>query len=233
MIAATRAASRSWTGWLLVAALLAIILAGSTPTSTLAHAALDTSDPVAGEVLATAPDAVTLTFTEDLEQSYSRLQIFDSLGVELDGATLSFGDDGYSMSLALPDGMPNGTYSVLWRTLSEADGHTAQNYITFTVGTNADIAPVVIPGTNSDTAEVPQWAKTTSRWAALIGAALLIAAWPVWSTVIRPTLSGTDPLDMVRRVRRYIIWAAALALLGSIVALVVQAWSLPDGTWLD
>ncbi len=224
---------RSWPGWLLVAALLAILVAGSMPTGTLAHAALDTSTPVAGEVLAAAPDSVSLTFTEPLEQSYSRLQIFDSQGVEVPGTTLSFGDDGYSMSLALPGGMANGTYSVLWRTLSEADGHTAQNYITFTVGTNADIAPVVIPGTSSGTDDVPQWAKTASRWAALIGAALLMAAWPIWSTVVRPALNGTRPLAIVRRMRRYILWAAVLALLGSVFALVVQAWSLPDGTWLD
>lgn len=235
MIAANRAASRfvgTWRGGLLTA-FLVILVAGMTPSGTLAHAALDTSAPVAGEVLAAAPETVTLTFTEPLEQSYSRLQIFDSQGVEVPGTTLTFEDDGYSMSLTLPGGMSNGTYSVLWRTLSEADGHTAQNYITFTVGTNADIAPIVIPGTSSDTADVPQWAKTTSRWAALIGAALLMAAWPVWSTVVRPALNGTRPLAMVRRMRRYVYWAAALALLGSIFALVVQAWSLPDGTWLD
>lgn len=220
--------------WIVVAALaLVLILGMANPAHTSAHAALDTSDPAAGEVMSTAPGSVTLTFTEPLEQTYSRLQIFDSQGVEIPETTLSFGEDGYSMSLALPPGMSTGTYSVLWRTLSEADGHTAQNYITFTIGTNADIAPVVIPGTSSDTAEVPQWAKTTSRWAALVGAALLIAAWPVWSTVIRPALAGTRPLPMVRRMRRYIIWAAGLALLGSIFALIVQAWALPDGTWLD
>ena len=233
MIAATTAASRSWPRWLVLATFLVISIAVFRPTGTLAHAALDTSDPTAGEVLASSPDTVTLTFTEPLEQSYSRLQIFDSLGVEVPDTTLVFGDDGYSMSLSLAATLPNGTYSVLWRTLSEADGHTAQNYITFTIGTNADIAPVVIPGTSSDTADVPQWAKTSSRWAALIGASLLMAAWPVWSTVVRPALHGSRPVTMVRRMRRYIYVAAALALLGSVFALVVQAWSLPDGTWLD
>ena len=234
MRAAHPAACQLRQTWLLVAGLaLVLVLTALTPAAAMAHAALDTSDPSAGEVMSAAPATVTLTFTEPLEQTYSRLQIFDSQGLEVAGTTLSFGADGYSMSLALPPDLANGTYSVLWRTLSQADGHTAQNYITLTIGTNADIAPVVIPGTSSDTAEVPQWAKTTSRWAALIGAGLLLAAWPVWSTVVRPALTGTRPLPMVRRMRRYIIWAAALALLGSVFALVVQAWSLPDGTWLD
>lgn len=225
--------ARSW--WLVFGIMFAILLAMGTSHRAGAHAALDTSTPAAGEVLTAAPSQVTLHFTEPLEQTYSRLQLFDSQGAEVSNTALVFGDDGYTMWLELPAELPNDTYSVLWRTLSEADGHTAQNYITFTVGTNANIVPIVIPGTSDDSGNAPQWAQTTSRWAALLGAALLMAAWPVWSTVIRPALTTVRPeaLPMVRRMRRYITWAAVLALVGSLLALLVQAWALPDGSALE
>jgi copper transport protein len=205
------------------------------PPSVSAHAALDTSTPVNGDVLESAPAEITATFTEPLEQSYSRLQLFDSLGTEIEGTSVSFGEDGYTMVLSVPESLPNGTYSVLWRTLSEADGHTAQNYFAFTVGSNADIVPVAIPGSATDDDAVPQWAKTTSRWAALLGVAALIACWPVWSTIVRPALTPVrrQAVPVVRRMRRYVAFAVVVAILGSLYALLVQAWSLPDGTFLD
>lgn len=201
----------------------------------LAHAALDTSTPASGDVLDTSPTEITATFTEPLEQSYSRLQLFDSSGTEVEGTTLGFGDDGYSMTLALPNELAHGTWSVLWRTLSTADGHPAQNYFTFTIGTTSDIAPVTIPGTALDDGTVPQWAKTTSRWAALLGAIALIACWPVWSTVFRPALGAArrESVPTVRRMRRYVLAVTVLAALGSVYALLVQAMTLTDGTLLD
>ena len=206
-----------------------------TPDQASAHAALESSNPVNGDVLATIPESISATYTEPLEQSYSRMALYNSLGTEVEGVNLAFGDDGYTMVLDVPAPLPNGTYSVLWRTLSEADGHTAQNYFAFTIGSNADIVPVVIPGTATAGNDAPQWAKTTSRWAALLGAMALIASWPVWSTVIRPVLGPVrnEAAPIVRSIRRFAIAATIAAIAGSVYALAVQAWSLPEGTFLD
>ena len=43
------------------------------------------------------------------------------------------------MTVSMPSGLANGTYSILWRTLSTVDGHTAQGYLPFTIGTEADV----------------------------------------------------------------------------------------------
>ncbi|MDQ3654074.1 MAG: CopD family protein [Chloroflexota bacterium] len=220
---------------LLVAVLAVIFALILSQDMASAHAALGTSDPVNGDVLPAAPGSVTVTYTEPLEQSYSRMSLYDSLGTEFTGTSLVFGDDGYTMILDVPASLPNGTYSVLWRTLSEADGHTAQNYFAFTIGSNADIVPVVIPGSATAGDGAPQWAKTASRWAALLGAMALIACWPVWSTVIRPALGPVrnDAVPIVRAMRRFVLGAAIAAILGSVYALGVQAWALPGGTFLD
>jgi len=221
---------------LLVAVLAIIFAMVLSPQRVSAHAALESSDPANGDVLASAPAEIAVHFTERLEQSYSRLQLHDNLGEPIDGTSLTFppGDE-YTMVLALPANLPNGTYSLLWRTLSNDDGHTAQNYFAFTVGSNADIVPVVIPGSATAGDGAPQWAKTTSRWAALLGAMALIACWPVWSTTIRPALGPVrnDAVPFVRAMRRFVLGAAISAILGSAYALGVQAWTLPEGTYFD
>ena len=83
-------------------------------------------DPVANAVLPTAPRSVTLTFTEPLETSYSAPELFDETGSLVPGATSTIGSEPRSMTVQIPPGLGNGTYSLLWRTLSTVDGHTAQ-----------------------------------------------------------------------------------------------------------
>ena len=219
----------------IVTALAVILAEALSPGRASAHAALESSNPVNGDVLATVPESISVTYTEPLEQSYSRMALHDSQGNQVEGVSLGFGDDGYTMVLDVPSGLPNGTYSVLWRTLSTADGHTAQNYLAFTIGSNADIVPIVIPGSASAGDSAPQWAKTSSRWAALVGAMVLIASWPIWSTVIRPVLGPVrnESAPIVRAMRRFVLGAVITAIAGSLYALAVQACSLPEGTFFD
>jgi putative copper export protein/methionine-rich copper-binding protein CopC/mono/diheme cytochrome c family protein len=200
-----------------------------------AHAALDSSSPTSGEVVATAPTEISASFTERLDRSYSRLELYDQNGNLVDGAQLVEGADEYTMLLKLPGGLANGTYSVLWRTLSKDDGHSAQNYFAFTIGSDADIVTVTPPSTSLDTGDAPQWAKTLSRWLALIGLAALIALWPVWTFVIRPALSPVwhQAPEAIRRIQRYAVAAVIAAIVGSAVALIVQALTLNDGSILD
>nr|MBA2529459.1 c-type cytochrome [Euzebyales bacterium] len=177
----------------------------------------------------------TLRFTEPLERSYSTASLADQTGAAVAGATLEPGPDEYAMTLLVPAGLPNGTYSVLWRTLSTADGHTAEGYLAFTVGTTADIAAVVIPSAVSGAGGPPQWLKTVSRWAALVGLAALLASWPIWTLVVRPALASVWRVGpaATRRMHHYTTVATVTALVGSAVALAVQAAGLPDGSFLD
>lgn len=221
--------------WLAGVVLLVAVVGLGLPLPAAGHAALESSSPAAGAVLPGAPAAIEVRFTEPLERSYSRMELYDRTGARIESTSLSAGEDDYSMVLAVPAGLPNGTYSVLWRTLSSADGHTAENYFAFTIGTNVDVVPVVAPGAGEPSNTVPQWARTFSRWAALTGITLLIAAWPVWSTVIRPALRPLQHQGpaIARRMRRYVKIAVTLAIAGSVAALVVQSLALTDGPLLD
>src|ERR687897_150633 len=122
---------------LLIFWIVAQLLLPASPTA--AHAFLESSDPAANAILPTAPQTVRLTFTEPLESSYSRAELFDATGAQVPGATSSIGPQPRTMIVQIPPGLSNGTYSLLWRTLSTVDGHTAQGYLPFTIGSEADV----------------------------------------------------------------------------------------------
>src|SRR5687767_13273221 len=190
-----------------------------------AHAFLESSDPVANAVLPTAPRMVTLTFTEPLETSYSRAELFDETGSLVPGATSAIGSEPRSMTVQIPPGLGNGTYSLLWRTLSTVDGHTAQGYLPFTIGTEADVRIVATPAVETTAGALPEWALSVARWLALLGMAAVAAVWPVRLIVVRPAISPAWQLGpkLTRRVRRYATGAFAFSLLANLGALVVQA----------
>ena len=206
--------------------LLCIVAQLALPASPVAaHAFLESSDPAANAVLPTAPQSVTLTFTEPLESSYSRAELFDATGAQVPGATSTIGPEPRSMTVQIPPGLGNGTYSLLWRTLSTVDGHTAQGYLPFTIGTEADVRIVAPPAVADNSSALPEWALAVARWLALLGMAAVAAVWPVWLFVVRPAISPAWQLGpkLTRRVRRYATGAFAFSLLANLVALVVQA----------
>ena len=200
-----------------------------------AHAGLGESDPAANAVLPEAPDAVTMRFTEPLERTYSRAELYDQAGNLVPEASTEDGPDEYEMILDLPPDLPDGTYSVLWRTLSTADGHTAQNYFAFTIGTESDVGTVAAPVGDSDSDAPSLWLQTVARWAALLGLAAAVATWPIWIFVIRPSASPAWQigLELTRHIRRFALVAIVAALAGNILALFVQSAALTEGSLLD
>ena len=214
-------------GAALVAMLAALLLAWPAIPA-MGHAFLASSDPAANAVAPVAPGTVTLTFTEPLETSYSRAILYDQTGAEVPGVSSSIGSNPNVMTVSLPSGLGNGTYSLLWRTLSTADGHTAQGYLPFTVGTQADVRIVAPPVTNEIVSVVPQWMLAVSRWLALLGLAAVAGVWLTWIAVVRPAISPIWQLGpkITRRVRKLAIGAVVFALIANFIALLVQAFSV-------
>lgn len=208
--------------------MLAVLVLAWPASPALGHAFLASSDPAANTVVPVAPGTVTLTFTEPLETSYSRATLFDQTGAEVAGAASSIGPNPNEMTVTLPSGLGNGTYSLLWRTLSTADGHTAQGYLPFTIGTQADVRIVSPPATSDVVSAIPQWTLAVSRWLALLGLAAVAGIWLTWIAVVRPAVTPVWQLGpkIARRARRLTIAAFVFALLANIVALVVQAFSI-------
>ncbi|WP_329118331.1 copper resistance CopC/CopD family protein [Streptomyces sp. NBC_01353] len=118
---------------LVTAALLGTLLAGAAPAS--AHAALTGSDPKDGAVVATAPKDVNLTFSEQVAMSTDSIRVLDPAGKRVDtgeirdlcsGSIVKYG-------VGLRSGLPEGTYTVAWQTVS-ADSHPIAGAFTFSIG---------------------------------------------------------------------------------------------------
>lgn len=219
---------------LLLAVLLLMIPWMSAPPAA-AHAGFADSDPEPNAVVAAPPAAVTIRFTEPLERSYSTAELYDQQGEVVSGTSVEAGANEYELRLLLPKDLPNGTYSVLWRTLSTADGHTAQNYFAFTIGSEDDVAAVDGPDADAEPLDTPLWLRTVARWTAYLGLAAAVAAWPVWLLVVRPAAKPvrSEARRLVRRSQVF-AWAAILfALLGNVLSIGVQAAGLPDGSLID
>ncbi|MET9953227.1 copper resistance protein CopC [Streptomyces sp. NPDC006339] len=130
---------------LVAAALLGTLLATAGPAS--AHAALTGSDPQDGAVVATAPKEVNLTFSEQVAMSDDSIRVLDPAGKRVDtgemrdlcsGSIVRYG-------VALRPGLPDGTYTVAWQTVS-ADSHPIAGAFTFSIGAPSTTA-VALPDT--------------------------------------------------------------------------------------
>jgi copper transport protein len=117
-----------------LAALLALSALWIGSTSVAAHALLLSSEPAANAVVATAPTAVRMTFTEPPDLRLSSVRVLDVSGANhASGAATA--DAGDAATLTVPvETLADGVYTVAWRTVSSVDGHTAAGSFAFSVG---------------------------------------------------------------------------------------------------
>ena len=139
----------------------ALVLCGATFGVASAHAYLETSNPATGATLQTAPEQITLNFSEPLELRFStfkvapletdatdpreiKLAAMDLVEevvereseVQLEVEVLTAERTAKEVVLGLSDLSP-GTYVVMWRLLS-TDTHTSDDFVTFTVSPDAN-----------------------------------------------------------------------------------------------
>jgi len=128
-----------------LAVLLALSVLAAGSGTVAAHALLLSSDPAANAVLASAPDAVTLTFTEPPDPRLSSVRVLDVSGNGHTRGAAGTGSGGPNTLTAPLGSLPDGVYTVAWRTVSAADGHATAGSFAFSVGTGAP-PPTSAPG---------------------------------------------------------------------------------------
>lgn len=233
-------------GWRLAAPLalgllIALVLF---PASTSAHAFLERSTPEANAVIPDPPAEVRIWFTEPLEPDFSRAQLFDAEGNQIETPASRLGDEPNQLVLELPADLARGTYTIQWRNVSAADGHPEAGFFPFTIGQQADVvvpSPPPVPDSGSSVASL----ATLGRWLGLIGMAAAVGTFFCWVFAIRPALAAISAGDRERagdRVRLLALVGVAMALIGAIILWVAQArtasgsasadalWSVLTGT---
>ncbi|HDR9037940.1 TPA: copper homeostasis periplasmic binding protein CopC [Burkholderia contaminans] len=102
------------------------------PVAALAHGKLENAAPASGSTVDVAPDALRLTFNEDLEPTFSSVKVSDASGnaVTKEKAKVDASNPRV-MTLGVPK-LTSGTYTVLWAVMT-ADSHKTKGTYTFKV----------------------------------------------------------------------------------------------------
>jgi copper transport protein len=206
-----------------LAGLLALSALWAGGAAVAAHALLISSDPAANAVLATAPSSVSATFTEPPDPRLSSLHVLDVAGTDrTTGPVTVSGPSG--ATLTVPVGpLPSGVYTVAWRTVSTADGHTAAGSFAFSVGTGAppSSGAAGAPG-SAGSAGASGGAGTSS---VSPGSVLARAVMYLGLVVLLGSLVAGEALlgERARRANRLRAVAWLAAVVGSFAVLVTQA----------
>jgi copper transport protein len=168
----------------------------------LAHAALISTDPGQGTVVASTPAAVSLTFSEPVVVAADGVRVFGPDGAQVDdGHALHLGQSstvGVALRSGDQPGPPQqGTYTVSWRVIS-ADSHPVAGAFTFSVGhPSAGRAPATTQSRGSTAVGVIyaiDRAAAFASYALLVGSVgFVLLCWPgaiTRSDVRRVMLAG-------------------------------------------
>ena len=176
-----------------------------------AHAEIEATSPVDEAVLGAAPHQVELRFSEGVILPQRSIQLLDAKGHPVGiGAPAHPAGRGELVTATLPPVLPQGTYVVAWRVVSD-DAHVVSGAFEFSVG--APSPSVTLVGRHPS--RVAPALNTTGQAVAFVGMAVTIggavligALWP----------GGSAP----RRGRRA-VWVGLLGLgVGTLVVLLAQ-----------
>jgi copper transport protein len=113
----------------LLAALATLLLIVGFATGASAHAALVSVEPSDGSILASAPKAVELRFSEAVTPG--AIWLIDAAGRVRDEARIAV--TGETIAVEVPPDLPQGTAVVSYRVISQ-DGHPVAGSVTFSIG---------------------------------------------------------------------------------------------------
>ncbi|MEV6314250.1 copper resistance protein CopC [Streptomyces sp. NPDC051776] len=207
---------------LLVAALFCSLLAGASTAS--AHAALITSDPRQGAVVDTAPEEVTLTFSEGVALSDDAIRVLDPEGKRVDTGEVRDLSSGtvVKYGVGVESGVSDGTFTVAWKVVS-ADSHPVAGAFTFSVGAPSKTS-VALP--QEQGGGVVGILYGTARYAAYAGFVLL-AGGAAFVLACRPRAAAERP------VQRLVVRGWALLTGSTIVLLLLRGPYTGSGRLAD
>jgi copper transport protein len=139
-----------------------------------AHAAIESTDPANGELLEEPPSQIVLTFTEPPDLDLTIVSVVDSSGVEMPTGPPERAPGSNREIRVRLDPVPDGVYTVTWRTVSATDGHVTSNAFSFGVGVSpGDVTPFVQTGSGTPT---PTAGAIAGRWMLYVGLVVLLGA---------------------------------------------------------
>ncbi len=200
------------------AAGLALGLILLAPVAVQAHAQLVSSQPGAGTTVVTSPTQVLLVFSEPVDPAYTSLDVLDSVGhvIEEDvGAPLP--SDARQFVAPLPP-LADGAYTVSWRAISAADGHSTSGFVTFAVGNATLPAGAATSGQIDPHAGHGGFALVVEAVGRTVGSLGFMAAFGLAVFAWLARIGVPEP-------KRRLSWLAVVGLLLGAVGAVLLGWT--------
>jgi methionine-rich copper-binding protein CopC len=181
-----------------VLGLVATVVLLATPSPALAHAELESSDPVDGATLTALPETVSITLNEDVG-SGAVLRVLDSSGTRLDDGDVTTA--GRRVLVGVRPGQSGpGAYRVVYRVVS-ADGHAVSGQLSFSVvGDGASPQPSTSPAAGSasgqdDVTFTPVEDDPSQKWAPLWVIGFLVISSALLVYIVRAGLTSSANED--------------------------------------
>lgn len=165
-----------------------------------AHAKLVRANPAPNTVLGNAPSQVQLWYDEPLELNFSEVQVFDANRQRVDtGELQAVAGDAYSVLVPLK-AIGDGTYTVIWKVLSSADGHITRGVFAFGVGNTAGVVSAPIDsGTSSAASELTPLSAVV-RWVSLLSLLALVGGFVFRFFLLERSLEQVDANKHARKI---------------------------------
>jgi copper transport protein len=120
---------RLWAALAAVGAVVAIA-----PSSAMAHAVLESTEPLSGSTSKRPVSEVVFRFSEPVEGNFGAIRVFDRRGARIDeGDVFHPGGRGPELGVRLKRGVPKGSYTATYRVIS-ADSHPVAGGLVFSYG---------------------------------------------------------------------------------------------------
>jgi copper transport protein len=220
---------------MIIIVILSVITVPNIPSSH-AHAFITKSDPLPSQSLSTPPTKVDIYFSDPVDIKYSQLKILDS-----DGKQIQVGDQQYinedqsTLSIALPQDLKNGIYTVSTKVLDQTDGHVTENAFVFGVGQEVpQNIKSTIGANNQQEVSIPE---AVARFPALVGQVLVAGSvastlW-LWGPInriprLRDALSKTR-FEIEHSMTRLTVIGSIIILASGFAMIIVQAYSINAG----
>lgn len=168
-----------------------------------AHANLVRSDPPADTVLPSGhtPTQVQLWFSEQPDPNYSQIQVLDvhSQVVSLGNIQVAPANN-QSIIEPLKPNLPDGTYTVIWKTVSAVDGHIVKSAFSFVVGAASPGGNALVLANQINSATVPVGDDASNlsvwsvfiRWLNYLAEAMLVGCAGFGLLIWQPSLQRTQ-----------------------------------------
>jgi copper transport protein len=205
----------------LVVVLAALAVLQPQPAS--AHAELVGTEPADHASLDEPPSEVVLTFTEEVTALPGAIRVFDGAGERVDEGSVEGAEGSTELSTSLRSGLGDGTYIVSWSVVS-LDDHPIRGALVFQVGSGPvaddDLIASILSGAD---ASGERTAGVAVRWFTYAGSLVAVGA----TAMLFSLRVETARLA----VRRLVLIAAAMGVIGSVLSVPVQGAEVSGLGW--